>query len=139
MSLILALQQYLPTSLTAWSPLKYFHSQPDTIVIHEKGKLMRFAGSIFVGLHGIWKIIRMLSMSGNSRNPVIKYLHNLLRGYFNCGFMVRNEFHVQLPWQYLWICRGRFVIVNYGSYGTVPRKVLQHQINLQVYTYIYYY
>ena len=133
MAIPIALQQFLPPSLLKWSPLQYIVSSDlGTVVPYNKGKIAKFACSIFIGVHGIWKLIRMVSMSGNSSNPYVKYMHNLIRGYLNCGLMIRNEFYTQLPWQYIWMRKESRVIVNYGSYGCVPKQVLQHQMDLQV-------
>jgi len=78
-----------------------------------------------------WKILRQLSLSGDSKNLLVKFIHRLLRKYMNQGFLMRSEFYPGLPWSMLVFLKGNHVIVNYGSYGTVPVQVLEHQISLQ--------
>lgn len=133
---LLSLPNLLPTKLgeTALVQCVMSSSESMTSLIQNNGKVIRIAIPAIVGIHSLWKLLRSLSMSGDTTNPFIKYLHNILKRYLNCGFMVRNEFYTYLPLQYFWIHSGRRVIVNYGSYGCVPRKVLQHQMNLQVCT-----
>lgn len=98
----------------------------------ENKKAIRLIGSVVTGFHVGWKILRWVSLSGASNNPLLRYLHKLLRKYMNCGLLIRSEFGVHLPWQYLFIFPGNFWIVNYGSYGTVPNQVMDFHINLQV-------
>ncbi|XP_065674398.1 uncharacterized protein LOC100214466 isoform X2 [Hydra vulgaris] len=78
-----------------------------------------------------YNIIIKLSMSGKSKNYVVKFFHNLLRPFFNCGFLMRREFFVKLPSHPICLTKKSYVIVNYGSYGTVPIKVQQYQFNVQ--------
>ena len=115
------LQLYVPTfPLSVESSLQFLKS-------------LRNIGIVIGGVHYGWKLLRKLSLSGKSTNPIIQYVHAFLRNYLNHGFMIRNEFSAQLPWQFYVIFSGRSVIVNYGSYGTVPKAVMHYQVDLQVY------
>ena len=95
-------------------------------------KSLYIVGSVVGGLHITWKLLRKISLSGNSKNPVLKFLHEKLRQYMNCGIFIRNEFGMVLPWQYFWLFSGRYVVTNYGSYGTVPNDVMEYNVGLQV-------
>ena len=95
-------------------------------------KSLYIVGSVAGGLHITWKLLRKISLSGNSKNPVLKFLHEKLRQYMNCGIFIRNEFGMVLPWQYFWLFSGRYVVTNYGSYGTVPNDVMEYNVELQV-------
>ena len=121
MALLLA-SQYIPTSVVNCSPQS----------LVENRKFFGIIASIVYGVHKGWKITRKLSLSGDSQNPVIKFLHNILRKYLNHGYMIKAEFYPRLPWKILALVKGNDIIVNYGSYGTVPCEVLEHQIGLQV-------
>jgi len=115
----LVLQQYMPVI--------------DYHKLLEDSKSIRVVGTVVAGVHLTWKVLRMISMSGNSSNPVLRFLHHLLRRYMNCGVLVRSEFGLSLPWQFFLRCRGNYAIVNYGSYGTVPNAVMDYHHGLQVY------
>ena len=79
------------------------------------------------------KFIQTIRTCGTSDNVVARTLHNAFKGYVNTGNAIWGDFYVRKPWQYLWFKSGdRSVIVNYGSYGCVPRTVIQRQIDLQV-------
>ena len=121
MALLLA-SQYIPASIVNWSPQS----------LVENRKSVGIIASIVYGVHKGWKITRKLSLSGDSKNPLIKFLHNILRKYLNHGYMIKGEFYPRLPWRILTLVKGNDIIVNYGSYGTVPREVLEHQIGLEV-------
>ena len=121
MALLLA-SQYIPASIVNWSPQS----------LVENRKSVGIIASIVYGVHKGWKITRKLSLSGDSKNPLIKFLHNILRKYLNHGYMIKGEFYPRLPWRILTLVNGNDIIVNYGSYGTVPREVLEHQIGLEV-------
>lgn len=114
---MLLFQEYLPESLLEKAA--------------GKGKIVRVVGIAVAGFHCGLKFLRKISLCGDSNNPVLLYLHKLLRTHLNCGVLIRGEFLAKLPWHYMVILSGCHVIVNYGSYGTVPVRVLEHQQNLQ--------
>ena len=105
-------------------------------------KIFALIKFIALGIHATWKLMRRISMSGKSKNPLVQYLHQRLRPYLNQGVMIRNEFNTRLSYQFYFILPGRHVIVNYGSYGTVPISVIDHQCQLIVsvfyWSFIYY-
>jgi len=97
----------------------------------ENSKSIRIIGSVVGGIHITYKLLRYIAMAGNSKNPVLKFLHEKLRWYLNCGMLIRTEFGMVLPWQYIWLHSGNYAVVNYGSYGTVPNAVMEHNLNIQ--------
>ena len=95
-------------------------------------KSLYVVGSVVGGLHITWKILRKISLSGNSNNSFLRFLHEKLRQYMNCGIFIRNQFGVVLPWQFFYLFSGQYAITNYGSYGTVPNDVMEYNISIQV-------
>lgn len=118
MAQLLLMKQYLPVI----NINKYV---PDS-------KSLSIVSSVVGGLFITWKVLRKISLSGNSKNPVLKFLHEKLRQYMNSGIFIRNEFGMVLPWQYFWLFSGRYAVTNYGSYGTVPNDVMEYNVGLQV-------
>ena len=119
---LLLVSEYIPASVVNWTPQS----------LVENKKSVGIIASIVYGVHKGWKIMRKLSLSGDSKNRLIKFLHDILRKYLNHGYMIKGEFYPCLPWRILALLKGNDIIVNYGSYGTVPCEVLEHQIDLQV-------
>ena len=104
--------------------------------ILEKSKTIRIAGAVVSCCHFCWKLLRWLSLSGKSENALVQRLHRFLRNYLNCGLLIRNQFGLALPrCKYLFV-PGSYWMVNYGSTGIVPNKVMAFQENLQVFIHL---
>ncbi|XP_065640823.1 uncharacterized protein LOC100210723 isoform X1 [Hydra vulgaris] len=114
------ISQYTPK----WFPSNFFD------INNKELKIVVCIGGAILGAKLSLDYAKKISMSGNSNNPLVKTLHNILKPYLNCGLLVRNEFSVLLPWQFCVLSKKSYVIVNYGSYGTGPIKVQNYQTAL---------
>ncbi len=75
------------------------------------------------GTYAAYEALEYISRSGKTSNSVLKKLHKEVRKYYNSGLLIRwRDFHFD----------SSYAIVNYGSYGLLPKPVMAYKRELQV-------
>ena len=76
-----------------------------------------------VGSYMAYEALESVSMAGKTENTYLRKLHEFVREYYNRGYLIRRRHFFSDP---------RACVVNYGSYGVLPRPVFEYKIKLEV-------
>ena len=75
------------------------------------------------GSFAVYQTLDAISTAGKTEVGWLRKMHELVRVYWNRGPMIKYRHFFYDP---------KLSVVNYGSYGVVPKPVLQHKRKLQV-------
>ena len=75
------------------------------------------------GSFAAYRALDSISMAGKTEQNWLKKLHEYVRVYWNRGSLIKFRH---------FFCDNSLFVVNYGSYGIIPRSVLQYKWKMQV-------
>ncbi|XP_065067094.1 uncharacterized protein LOC135692740 [Rhopilema esculentum] len=93
-----------------------------TAISNADKKVLAIVGCA-VGSYAAYQALEYLSMSGKSNNTLLIQMHDKVRGFYNSGYLMKLRHFYYDPSAF---------VVNYGSYGVLPKPVLEFKRKLQV-------
>ena len=75
------------------------------------------------GSYVAYQALDFISTAGKTENTWLRKMHEIVRVYWNRGPMMKYRH---------FFSDSRLFVVNYGSYGVMPRPVLQYKWRMQV-------
>ena len=93
-----------------------------TAISNADKKILAIVGCA-VGSYAAYQALEYLSMSGKSNNTLLIKMHDKVRGFYNSGYLMKLRHFYHDPSAF---------VVNYGSYGVLPKQVLEFKRKLQV-------
>ena len=81
--------------------------------------ILGFAAGSYVA----YEALECVSMAGKTENRYLRKLHEFVREYYNRGYLIKRRHFFSDPIAH---------VVNYGSYGLLPKPVFEYKIKLEV-------